>query len=85
MSEEEIINRLFGDIQPLYETYEDDKRFDNLNNYGKILDFIIDELVECAKYKNDNSYSANRIGEKAFNLLKIQVEYLQDILDELEE
>ncbi len=85
MEIEEILERLFGNIQPLCDQTQDDIRYENLDIYSKVFDFIIEELIESAKWKNDNRYSANRIGEKAFEILKIQNDYITDELRIIEE
>jgi len=83
MEIEEIINKLFGYINPVGETNEDNKRYKNLDNYRRVVDYVIEELVECARYKNSNQYSVQRSGEEAFNILNTQLEYLQDVFEEI--
>lgn len=78
MDIEEILEKLFGKIYPYGSTEIDEERFENLVNYEKAVAFIIDRLVECASFKNDDRYSCNRIGEKAYNLLN----YKKDIIEE---
>ena len=82
MDEKEIITKLLGKIEPMGETYEDNQRYDNLSSYDVILSFLISELAECIKYKDDNRYSVNRIGEKAYEILQNQYEYLKDYMEE---
>ena len=82
---EEIIERLFGEIQPLCDQHYDDERYENLENYEKIFDYIVNELIECAKWKNDNRYSANRIGESAYKILKVNYEQIEDELRIIDE
>ena len=36
MDLEKILERLFGEIQPLCDQYYDDERYENLNNYERI-------------------------------------------------
>lgn len=80
MEIEEILEKLFGKIQPLCDQHYDDERYENLNNYERIFDYLVNELIECAKWKNDNRYSANRIGERAFNILERNYEQIEDEL-----
>lgn len=86
MEIKEILERLLGKIEPVGETNEDNKRFENLDRYREVLNFIIDRLLICANYKNDNRYSVNRIGEEAFEILK-DIDFVQEQLEiiELEE
>lgn len=88
MEIEDIINKLCGDIQPLCDESIDNERYENMHLYGRLYDYLTDELIECAKWKNDNRYSANKIGDLAYNILKRNQEQIQDeirIIDELEE
>ena len=83
MEIEEIIERLIGKIEPMGEHNEDANRFANLVKYRKVLDFIIDKLLQCADYKNDKRESVNRIGEKAFEILK-DLDFIQEQLEIIE-
>lgn len=87
MELEEILEKLFGEIQPLCDQHYDDERYENLNNYERIFDYLVNELIECARWKNDNRYSANRIGDKAYTILTRKLEEIEDelrIIDEQE-
>ena len=83
MEIEEIIRKLFGYINPIGETTEDNRRYENLINYKKIINYVIDELAECARYKNSIQYSEQRSGEKAFDILEENLEYIKDVLNEI--
>lgn len=85
MEIDEIINKLFGDIMPLADQRIDDERYENLVNYETAFESMMWELIECAKWKNDNRYSANRIGEKAYEILNRVVDTIQDELRIIEE
>lgn len=85
MELEEIIEKLFGEIQPLADEHYDNERYENLGNYERIFGYLVNELIECAKWKNDNRYSANRLGERAFNILKGNYEQIEDELRIIEE
>ena len=82
MDEQEIISRLFGKIEPMGETNADEERYNNLSSYDVIVAFLISELTECIKYKDDNRYSVKRIGEKAYAILQEQYECLKDYIEE---
>lgn len=82
MEIEEIIDKLFGEIQPLCETNEDNERFENLYTYQRIYDYLTNELIECAKWKNDYRYSAKKIGKKAYEILKLNYEQIENELME---
>lgn len=83
MKIEEILEKLLGKIEPVGETNEDNERFENLFRYREVLDFIIDRLLICSNYKNDERYSVNRIGEKAFKILK-DLDFIQEELELIE-
>lgn len=80
-----LFERLFGNIQPLCDESIDRKRYDNLSFYEEAVEFLARELVESAKWKNDNRYSANRIGERAYSILKRLVDDVEDELRLIEE
>lgn len=81
----EILNRLLGDIMPVADQTIDDKRYENIINYEQALESIVYDLIESAKWKNDNRYSANRIGERAYCILETFVENVQDELRIIDE
>ena len=83
MEIEEIIRNLFGYINPVGETVEDNRRYEKLYNYRKAIDYIIEELVECARYKYDKRYSMQRIGKEAYDILDKQLSYLKDVFEEI--
>lgn len=85
MEIEDIINKLCGDIQPLCDETINNKRYANLYLYGKLYDYLTNELIECAKWKNDNRYSANKIGDLAYNILQRNQEQIEDELRSIDE
>ena len=70
MSIEEILKRLFGRIAPVGETNEDNRRYENIENYYEALNFIIKELKYVSKYKDRNEYSMQKIGKECLNILQ---------------
>lgn len=83
MSAEEIIKKLFGEIRPVGETNTDSERYNNLSNYEQVLILVTNELINCAEDKDDVRYSVNKIGKRAFNILKNNYEYTKDIVKEI--
>lgn len=69
MSISQILKKLFGEIIPVGETNEDNKRFNNIENYYEALSFIISELQNCADIKS-NHYSVNKISKECKDILK---------------
>ena len=80
MEIDEILKRLLGDIYPTCSQSIDDKRYENIINWEEAFESIMWELIECAKWKNDNRYSANRIGERVYNILTNAIDTMQDEL-----
>jgi hypothetical protein len=73
---------VLGRIEPLGETTEDDKRYDNIENYDKLLSWLLSELEQAATYKNSKRYSEQRIGKRTYDLLRgFQCE-IEDLLEE---
>jgi hypothetical protein len=70
MEIEEIFERLFGNIAPVGSTHIDDERVKNIPNYHKALNFIINELREASKYKDEPMWSMQEIGKKCYDILK---------------
>lgn len=81
MEIEEILERLFGEIQPLCDSQYDDERYENLDNYEKVFNYLVNEITECAKWKNDNHYSAKKLGERAFSILEQNYKEIKDTMD----
>lgn len=77
MEIEEILEKLMGNIAPVCETNEDNSRFNNLEIYKNALNYIVEELIECAKWKGDHRYSADRIGKEAFDILSSAFEDIE--------
>ena len=69
MSISQILRKLFGEIRPIGETYEDGKRYKNIENYYEALCFIIAELQNCADIKS-NAYSVNKISQECKSILE---------------
>ena len=70
MNDKEIIYRLSGKIEPVGETYEDDRRYNNLNNLCILVSNLVDDIIEVSKNKERIEFSMKRQGKFAFNFLK---------------
>lgn len=79
-----MLEKLFGNIAPVCETNEDNKRLENLKLYKKATSFFIDELIESAKWKNDYRYSAKLIGEETYDFLKSILEDIEVIIEHVD-
>lgn len=66
----EIVKKLVGEINPVGETNEDDKRMGNLRVMMKLVEKLVSD-IDCVAYdKNKVEYSIKRAGEYADNFLR---------------
>lgn len=79
MSITEIFDKLCGKIMPVGETNEDNKRYENIQNYYEALSFIISALRNASEYKDRQEYSMQKIGKECYDILK---EYGLEVEDE---
>ena len=77
MSFDEILYRLLGSIQPLADESIDGERLCNIEKYNDVLFFVVKELQEAAKWKDDKRSSAQRIGKECDEILLDLYEYLE--------
>lgn len=71
------IKDLIGEIKPVGETNEDNKRIENIDKYDLLINYLIEELYQAATYKDDEMHSRSKVGGKAFKVLcelKTQIE-----------
>lgn len=79
MNIDEILNKLLGDIQPLADSSIDGERICNIENYNDAIYFLVKELLEASKWKNDYRQSAREIGKQCNNILLQLKETLEDV------
>ena len=70
MSISEIIGNLFGKITPVGETYQDNVRYENIQNYYEALCYIVSSLRIASQYKDRTEYSMQKIGKECFDILR---------------
>ena len=62
----EIVKKLIGNIKPVGETTEDDKRFENLKALAFLTDELLTEIDNVAyRYKDSHEFSVKRASEFA--------------------
>lgn len=83
MEIEEIMKRLFGSITPVGETYEDQKRLENIDRLEIALYYIIEELINAYDFIESNKYSELKIAEASKEILDYLKDKLNDTLDEI--
>lgn len=66
----DIVNKLVGNICPVGETNEDNKRFDNLKSHLELVYTLLNDINAVATFKDRLEYSMSRAGEKADKFLK---------------
>ena len=79
MKIDEILNKLLGKIEPTGSHEVDMERLGNIENYNDVLFYIIKELLEASKSKNDYRISVCQIGERSNEILLDLKETLKDI------
>lgn len=65
----EIVKKLVGEIKPIGETTEDDKRFENLKVMTNLISTLLDDIDEVASGKKRYEYSIKHAGEFADKFL----------------
>jgi len=65
MDVHEVVKKLIGKIEPIGETNEDDRRFDNLKIITALVDDLLTDIDAVAMEKDRQEYSINRAGKFA--------------------
>ena len=83
MSEQTKINlyvtkKILGNIDPVGETNEDEKRLENLEETIQLVDRLIYDIFQVSLNKNSQYHSVKISSERAYK-------YLKSLKDELEE
>lgn len=61
----DVVTKLIGPIQPVGETTEDEKRFNNLKEMTDLIDQLLTDVDRVASCKNRPEYSMKHAGEFA--------------------
>jgi uncharacterized protein YaaR (DUF327 family) len=70
MTTHEIIKKLVGSIEPLGETSEDERRFENLKNFTNLVHALVLDLDEMAyRHKHSHEFSVKRASDFASKFL----------------
>lgn len=81
----EILDKLFGVIQPVADHSIDSKRYENLDNYETAFLFLAEELLSASEWKDDNRASAQKIGKRTYQILRDFQETMQEKFGVVEE
>ncbi len=66
----EIVEKLIGKIETIGETNTDEKRFENLKEFGNLTEIMLSKLHSVAKDEDCYEYSRKRSGRYARELLE---------------
>lgn len=66
----EVTKVLIGEIKPYGSSHIDTVRFDNQEKLIELISEFVDVLIENSKYKNRHEYSMQKIGDRAYDILK---------------
>jgi len=61
----DIVKTLIGDIKPVGETNEDERRYQNLEATIKLVDFLLDDIKTASDDSNRQEFSMKKIGKRA--------------------
>lgn len=71
MTNTEVIKKLIGEINPVGESNEDERRLNNLHELCDVVENLLDEIHELSlKYEDDKRHSVKRISDKAYKFIQ---------------
>jgi hypothetical protein len=76
----DVVIKLTGDIRPIGSSQEDSKVMNNIVEYGRLLEYMIEDLIEIAEYRGSKEFSVNTIGDFAYSKLRNIKEKLNELL-----
>ena len=65
----DVVTKLVGKINPVGESNEDDRRFENLNTLTDLIDKLLSDIEYVARQNNEPEYSVSRAGKFASKFL----------------
>lgn len=77
--------KMLGEIEPVGETNEDNKRYENLPKYDLVTRDYIGALYRASTYKDSVRASEKKIGELAYKYLQYLKQEIEAYLQMLEE
>ena len=82
----EVVKTLVGEVDAVGSSHLDVERLENLKVMTRVVDELIEEIIQASKTKDYFQYSMQQIGRYAFEYLKEWKETLEEIvgLEELE-
>jgi len=61
----EVVDKLVGQIEPVGESYADERRYENLKKVCELTDLLLSDIDKVIGYKERIEYSMKRSGEYA--------------------
>lgn len=80
----EVVQALTGCCYPYGDTYEDEKRIQNLGLKMDLFKFLLDEIEEASHLRNRPEWSIKQISNEAYEFLVDTKAFLDVVLGETE-
>lgn len=65
----DVVKKLIGEISPVGETNEDNRRFENLQELTKLVDQLVMDIDNVSCKKDSYEHSVKKAGEFAYDFL----------------
>lgn len=76
----DIVIKIIGEIEPIGDANEDEKRFMSLLKLENTVDLLLEEIYHMLPYKDEFSISMWKIGNESWTWLDEKRQWLDDIL-----
>ena len=76
----DVVKRLCGFIDPVGDASVDETRMLNLKDTMKLVDGLVDDIIEVSKNSDRHEHSMNEMGKLSFDFLKELRNKLDDVL-----
>ena len=76
----DIIIKIIGEIEPIGDANEDEKRFMSLLKLENTVDLLLEEIYHMLPYKDEFAVSMWKIGNESWTWLDEKRQWLDDIL-----
>lgn len=80
----EVVKTLVGEVDAVGSSHLDVERLENLKVMTRVVDELIEEIIQASKTKDYFQYSMQKIGRYAFEYLKEWKETLEEFVGETE-
>lgn len=64
-----IVKRLVGPLDPIGDSWVDEKRYENLLHMIDVVNDLVDEIKSISEYAKSHEYSVQKIGKQAKSFL----------------